>query len=374
MNTSTESITWEWWAKTILVVGLFLYSGGGFHGYKDIDKRFFVVSMGVDAGKESLPYDVTLKLAIPQGDPKSGEEDFVILTRSAASIGEAVAFMKSQVDKELDFGHMKAIVIGEELAKQELEPVLDWFFRRRDIQKIGYVSIARPDALTILELKPKSERIPGNVIFQSFGSDGTETPYIMTEYVFDLHRRLHERGIDPVLPIIEEMKKEKLMNINTSYVVGNQGTKLELNPKETALISLLLNRTSRATLTGGSEGKTFAVTADDIGMKYELSSGERPKASFRGTVTGILEGASAESDFSKLLDYERALEQSLEADVVELLRKLRDASVDPIGFGLHYRATSFRNETEWERWKQLYPKLDFSAEIDVKLETTGTIE
>ena len=47
---------------TVILICAFL----GGCGFKDIDKRFFVVAMGIDwTGKEDKPYLVTLRLAIP---------------------------------------------------------------------------------------------------------------------------------------------------------------------------------------------------------------------------------------------------------------------------------------------------------------------
>ncbi|WP_309119519.1 Ger(x)C family spore germination C-terminal domain-containing protein [Paenibacillus sp.] len=362
----------EFFARSALVLALLMFAGIGFNGYKDIDKRFFVVSMGVDEGKNGFLYEVTLKLALPQADPKAAKNEFLLIKRESNSIGEAVAFMKSQVDKEFDFGHMKMIFIGESLAKRNWLKTMDWFFRRRDIQKIAYVAVARPDAATALNIKPMFEQLPSSSLFTAFGDEGSETPYIVTEYLFDLHRRLHERGIDPVVPIVEPYKKQ--FDIQKAYIVTRSGIKTALNPQETGLYSMLLNRAERATLSVQRGTDSFSVTADEIKLDHELRTGAKPTVTVKGTVLGTVEVASETVEPSELGKFESALEQRMNEDIISLLKKLQEDDVDPFGFGLHYRATHYNNDTEWEDWRKIYPKLTFESEIRVVLETPGVVE
>ncbi len=362
----------EVYARTALVLALLMFAGIGFNGYKDIDKRFFVVSMGIDEGKSGFLYEVTLKLALPQADPKAAKNEYLLLKREADSIGAAVAFMKSQVDKEFDFGHMKIIFVGESLAKRNWLTTMDWFFRRRDIQKIAYVAVARPDAATALNIKPMFEDLPSSSFFVAFGDEGSETPYLVTEYLFDLHRRLHERGIDPVVPIVEPYEKQ--FDIQKAYVVTRRGATLALDPQETGLYSMLLNRSERATLTVQRERESFSVTADEIKLDYALRAGSRPSVTVSGTILGTLEVAGETVEPKELGKYEAALEKQMNEDIVSFLKKLRQADVDPFGFGLRYRATHFNNDTEWDDWRKVYPNLDFSSDVRVIMETTGIIE
>lgn len=137
---------------------------------------------------------------ITHTDPKMGESESVILTEEAKTIAEAIRIIKAKIDKELDFGHAKLIVIGEGFAKDGISGMLDWFSRRRDLQQVAYVGLGKPDAISILENKPKVEQIPGNYLFISFGDTGTETPLITTTYFYHFRSAILEKGLDAVLP------------------------------------------------------------------------------------------------------------------------------------------------------------------------------
>lgn len=367
-----ESSRIEFYAKLGIVLALLLVGGVGFNGYQDIDKRFFVVAMGVDQGKDGMPYEVTLQLAVPQQDPKAGKNQSVLLSRSAGSIASAISVMKSEVDKEFDFGHMKLILVGDKIVERNWIKTMDWFWRRRDIQKVSFVAVARPDVRSVLSVKPKFERLPANSFFIAFGEEGTETPYLVTEYLFDLHRRLHERGIHPVVPIVEP--HENQARIQTGYVVTSDGAQLELTPKETALYSMLLGRSATATLSAESNGRSFSVAADEIHIEHKLSGGREPKIVAQGMIKGILESAEERVPNEQLPLYAKALERQVNHDIESFLRRLQSSQVDPIGFGLRYRATSFDNANEWDRWLGLYPRAAVDSRVRVVLSTPGIIE
>src|SRR5690625_4551243 len=83
-------------------------------GFKDIDKRVFVVGFGIDGGSEEKPYKITLKMAIP-GKKDSPKPEYTYLTQEADTIAKAIRLSESNIDKELEFGHAKVIVLGEDV-------------------------------------------------------------------------------------------------------------------------------------------------------------------------------------------------------------------------------------------------------------------
>ncbi|WP_158593995.1 Ger(x)C family spore germination protein [Cohnella faecalis] len=162
------------WLACAALLGLTLCGGCGF---KDIDKRFFVIATGIDlTGKTDTPYRVTLRLAIPYTKTESGEAHTEVETIEGASVAEAIRKLKSHVDKELDFAHCRVILLGKSLAEAGFADSIEWMSRRRDIQQIAYLGIAMPDANSLLKVKIKSERYPGNAFFLMFGKEGPNHP------------------------------------------------------------------------------------------------------------------------------------------------------------------------------------------------------
>ncbi|WP_308638705.1 Ger(x)C family spore germination protein [Paenibacillus silvisoli] len=355
-------------AVVLLVV--FAISGCGF---RDIDKRFFVIAMGIDPAPEGQKgYSITLRLAIPSPKIEPGAAKTQVETINATTIAEAIRLLKSHVDKELDFGHCKLYLFGERLIQTDYNDSLEWVSRRRDVQNIAYVAIGRPDAKTIMNVEPQGERFPGNTIFLLFGNDGTQSSYIINEQLFDFLRRVGEKGMDPILPI---MRKE-----DNGYVVTRLGLldkrKLvaELNPQETEMYNQIRDRYAKSTITANIKGDTLVISIDRITSHYKIrKEGNGYVLKLRMNIGGIFEEAPRgvyDQDWHKL---EQAFNDQVAAEAKRLLEKVQRAGVDPFGFGLRYRATHAGNSQTWKEWESIYPTLKFDVKVNVDIEGSGLV-
>ncbi|MED4205158.1 Ger(x)C family spore germination protein [Neobacillus mesonae] len=361
----------KWKVFCLVLMAVFLVGGCGF---KDIDKRLFVVSIGVDLSKNSSKkYLVSLKFAIPSAS-KDQPNEFSIASEEADSMSEAVRILKTKVDKEIDFSHAKVIVLSEEVVKTTGNAgIYYWFPRRRDIQGIAWVAIGKPSALEVLKVKPKSEQLPSNALFMALGKDGSETPYIIPSLLFDFKYRLIERGIDPILPIIEAQKG--IFEINSVGLFNKSKMILHLAPEETKMLNYLKSKEEKSAIKI-TKGKTkVVIDTDKVKAKYKIirPKGKEPYISVEISVKGKLEETNRHVSNSQLWEFEKAAEKSMKKETKQLLEKIQAANVDPLGFGLRYRARSFNND-DWEQWKKIYPNITFKVDTKVQITDTGLIE
>jgi spore germination protein KC len=337
--------------------------------FKDIDKRFFVVAMGVDwTGKEDKPYLVTLRLAIPASKVGEGLAESQIEHQEAKSIAEAVRNLKAHVDKELDFGHCRMFLFGGDLATRSLEEPLNWLTRRRDIQLISYTAVAEPTARKLLESNPTTERLAGNSFFLTFGKEGTVSPYTVTELLFDTFRRFKEKGLDPYFPIISfdgdsyVVEHLALLNKTNQCIV--------LSPPETQLYNLSANEFSKAGIMITYNGEPLSFYVARVKKHISISKEATPVVKLKLDLTGMIEQGTLGLDIHKV---QPQLEQHVNQTVKALLYKIRDAKVDPYGFGLHYLGQHFGKEKDWAYWQSVYPEVKFEVETHVKIESTGLV-
>ncbi|MCM3566912.1 Ger(x)C family spore germination protein [Neobacillus mesonae] len=360
-----------WKIYSLFLMIAFLVGGCGF---KDIDKRLFAVSIGVDLAKDSSKkYLVSLKFAIPSAS-KEQPNDFYIVSQEADSMSEAVRILKTKVDKEIDFSHAKVIIISEEVAKSRGNAgMYYWFNRRRDIQAITWVAVGKPNAKDILKVKPKSEQVPSNSLFLALGKDGSETPYVIPTYLFDFKYRLIERGIDPILPIIEA--KKDYFEINTAGLFNESKMIIHLAPEETKILNFLKSKEEKSSIKV-ERGKTvIVIDSQMVKAKYKIHTpkGSPPYIKVNVSVKGKLEEASRRVANSQLYQYEKAAEKTLNQEFKNVLKKMQRAGVDPMGFGLRYRSRHF-NHDDWEEWKKIYPNITFKVHTKVQITDTGLIE
>lgn len=345
--------------------------------FKDIDRRIFVVAIGIDPGKEEGTFKVSLKLAIPQGDVTKIDEKMQILTEESESISEALRRMKSKVEKELDYVHCKSLILGEQIAAKDIRHVMDWAVRRRDIQLILNFAIGRPGALEVLQVKPPSERIPSNSLILAMSGQGTESPFISRVFSYQLMRSIYENGIDPILPIIEAQGKEQFL-INKIALLDKNKIKLVLTPDETRLFNLLSRSNLRTNFPAHLGGGMYQYYTESSSSSYRIvtQQEDNPYIRYNIKIRAILEENSTEDMVTHhmLKEIGDSGAAELSKAVTALLVKIRDSGMDPMGWGLHYGARHWNNDTEMAEWERLYPRLKFQVKANVDVKYSGMIK
>lgn len=370
------------WIILLLVIVASLIAGCGF---KDIDKRIFVIGMGVDKSddEEEKPYKITLKTVVPSGGTKNAPKpEYTYLTMEAKSIADAVHLLKSHVDKELDFAHAKVILFGDKLLEEEedMRVLSDFFLRRRDFQQISWVAVGKPSAEDVLKAKPSSEVTGANVLFNIFSGIGTNSSNTVSTYLFDFRRQLIEDGIDAVLPIIETDKKKKKMIVNKAIVFKDKKGKVELDPRQSEIYNVLSNQTTNNNIiipVSNKKGETFTVYVQNAKTKYQLKSLSDPnKYTLKMTVkmVGVVEESTAILSSSKLDEYSKQASNAAKKEILPFLKEMQKNEVDPIGFGLRYQATHPDYKEKGKEWSDIYPNLEFDVTVKVAIKDVGTTE
>ena len=354
---------------SILLAGALL-SGCGF---KDIDKRYFVVGMGIDKGEnEEKPYRITLKLGVPSIQIDAGKSKTQVETIEAVSIAEGVRMLKSHVDKEIDFGHCKTILLGESFAQDSIVEAVTWMARRRDIQNIAAIGIGSPNAEDVIRVQPDVERFPGNTLNLFFSEDATESSFTFIELLTDLTRRIYEKGLDPYLPVITVQSEDNTYVINRVALLNKEKVVTVLEPKETQLLSQLTAHTTHSQF-GSYRSDPFVISVNGIKIHYKIKKSDTaPKVEMKIKQSVTFEEMPINSYYSNPEGTVAQLEQAYTEDVLKLLQKIQKAGVDPYGFGLRYRAR-FHLPNFDEEWPDIYSRMEFDVKTKVEVRGTGLL-
>jgi hypothetical protein len=194
-----------------LVLLMLLQAGCAF---KDIDKRLFVVGIGIDPSEKVKDgFRVTLKLAKPYGNVKQATTPtYAYLSHDSNSIALAIAELENRVDKLLDLTHNRIIIINKELLTEDLDTFMDFFTRRGDIQMICFVAVAATTSEEAISFEPEIEAPASIALYNYFDTTGTESPYVVTTFLFEFRREVLGKGINTVLPIIDTDKEKNHWN------------------------------------------------------------------------------------------------------------------------------------------------------------------
>lgn len=363
---------WRRLAALLLASALLLQAGGC--GFIDIDKRFFVVALAVDkSGNDKKPYRITIRLSIPNSKTEPGMEKSQIETIDAKEISEGLRILKSRVDKEIDLGHCKVLLLGKSVAREDITDAVEWMMRRRDIQSSAFVAVGQPDGRSILEKMPLSERYSGNTLFLTFRGDATKSSFIRPIKLFDLFRRINERGMDPYLPVVQ--LTENGYEVDRLALLDKSRIRTVLNSEETQLFNQLDQQFINSTIETTYEGRTVMLAVMDLTVREKIV---RTGAGQGRLDMSIHAGGTLEEGPNDILHRHSAVvETGFERDLAKrteaLLRKIQRSGVDPLQFGLRFRATHMSKKA-FEEWQEMYPTLSFRIRTDVNIQGAGRIK
>lgn len=214
----------------------------------------------------------------------------------------------------------------------------------------------------------------GNSLILSFGREGTESSYIITEYLYDFYERLLEKGKDPYLPVVKI--RNQSYEINQVALFDKSNIKMVLDPDQTLILNQLLYRHPRFEVNIREENLKVSLAVHKYDYRYKINTSNRsqPTIDFVVKLRGIAEESADTTLESSKKEIERAAERTIATSYLELLNGLKKKQLDPIGFGLRYTATRHGGDQDWEEWKTLYPLVKFNVKVDVTLDSTGEIE
>ncbi|WP_084134717.1 Ger(x)C family spore germination C-terminal domain-containing protein [Paenibacillus harenae] len=225
----------------------------------------------------------------------------------------------------------------------------------------------------MLKVKPLSDRYPGNTLFLSFGADGTESSYTYVETLSDLSRRSMEEGLDPVIPVIMKDNKEGFI-INRASLLNKEKVKLVLSPSESQMYIQLADEIVKSSTHGTVKGHPIVLTINQMNTKYRIGKQNGYDViTMRVKMNTVVEEAPNGMYTQNWAPIEQRLNKTYSKSAEKLLRKIQKAGVDPLGFGLRYRA-AHPGKGAWKEWQSIYPYVKFIVNTDIKIEGTGLIK
>jgi spore germination protein KC len=152
----------------LLISGLALNAAGCWDQV-ELDKRALIMAVGIDKAGEAGKITLTLQTVIPGrlGDPLGGSEKgpaVRTVSASGATILEATKNYQQQTDAIPYFLHNRLLIISEELARDGVKPIMDYFIRNFQSQPRAWVLISKGKAADIVKWRSEANQIPANYI------------------------------------------------------------------------------------------------------------------------------------------------------------------------------------------------------------------
>lgn len=357
---------------------------------REINDVAFVLGTAID--KENHNYRSTHQIALPGqlggtgsmagGGGTSGTKSWYTISDTGRTIREIVTKEQRYTSRTLYFAHRRTLLIGEEMAKDGLEPVMDVLSRIPRNRMNAYVIITRGPAHRLLNADAPIERFPSEMARE-----------LATIYLKDARTVKHllhlmmDDGIDVSVPAAEVIRtnpgKDGKVTTNIHFfglAVFRDNKLVGFLEEELAQGALwAMGEVNQPEVTVGApegKGRIVAQFQETTSKLIPHVRGEDVSMTIKVETLGTI--MENESDY--VLNRASNLEK-LEAALVEKIKGMIEKSVkqlqqkyrsDIIGFG---KVLYIKRPNDWNRvgkkWGEIYPSVTVHVDVNVRLKHTG---
>jgi len=357
-----------------------------------------VSAIGVDRDPDTGEILFTSQVVDPSGlKPDGGGTASAIQIESskADTVFKAFRDINQEFDRKNFYAHNKVIIIGEELAKEGILPVLDGITRGKEGR--GYIWLCVTKGTQARDIlinvrKQGIEKVPANSIESMH--ENTELNFdVAVIKLNDYYKKTLKSGIEPVIGTLE-MTEKSTNNNRESF--GQSSLRARLSGgaviKEDKLVGFLNEAEARGYnwVVGEVKSGILSIPSllDDkklVSIEIrEASSKIKPeikgdKISFTIDIksagilveqqgSGTLKTRKEQYDYLKRL--EKELEKKIESEVYEVVEKAQeDFNSDIFGFGTRLNK---KDSKKWKEIKEAWSKDQFQN-VDVKVKVKAEI-
>ncbi|MCG1011399.1 Ger(x)C family spore germination protein [Tepidanaerobacter sp. GT38] len=394
---------------TILIIVFILFSFTGCWSRREIEKLAMATIIGTDKvtidGQDKWlisanmikPRDLASQG--PLGGNGSGSDKPTVLVSSiGATAWEAGRNLAARLPRREYISHANIFVIGERLARDGVDQIIDVILRSKDIRLNTWVLVAKGQALDILETEPEFEEL----LSQEVMGIVQNQPVASKVFTIDIKRfanQLITPGQDAVASCIEifERKEEGQSQPGNSSDKGNGQKAVRLGGtavfRKGKLAGWLNDEETKGYLYGIGRARQGIISLSVHELDKKDVAFAMTRASSRivprveGDEISFIIDIKAEGDLQQHDDTRpiarpdviKAVEQKaaheIKALVENALNKAQNEfEADIFGFGnrLHKRYPQFWKQIQQD-WREIYPDIKVTVNVEAKVRRTGMI-
>lgn len=398
------------WKRTLLlliVLTLLLSLMTGCWDSREIEKRATILAIGIDqagpnAEKEEdeinhikgdikIPgermIELTVQIAIPGRIPLGpqiggGEKSPVLVVRAVGhTVEDCLLNIQQEVSTEVFLGHLRLIVLNEEVAREGVGRFTDYLRRNPQIRRTASLVISKEKASEYMQIKPELERVPSLYLAEMVDSLVHLGKFPPT-FIGLFWTILSSDAQDPYLPYFKIKGKA---NIQINGLAYFKGDKMVGKTKPRQIGNFM------AGIGAKKGGYAAFIKIPEMEQPVLVRAVERKtkvKATLKNGKPHILVKIHYESEIEEVesttptdikMEYfpsfEKEFSKTVRQGLEGLIDETKEAKSDIFGFGEHFRAKlpKYWNSQvkTLENWQEIYGDLSYDVEVKTKVRRTG---
>ncbi len=347
-----------------LLSAAMLVSLSGCWNYTEIDDMSIVAGVAIDKNEKENNLQLTVEMVDTQGETQQSQASFKMISLTGNTMFDIVRNMISLVGKKLFWSHAKVIILGEEVARDGLIKVIDWYSRDTETRADVFLFVSsEKNARSILDLNSVTKTIISYELAQMM-KDETFISTAPVVEIWDFIDKVETSGNEAVAPLIyiNEENDQKSERVNGTAVFVKDRMVGKLDGEETKYTLFAKNKIKGGVLkvenAQGIPTYSLEILSNRTKVRPKWVDGRIELQIHTVTHTGLDEAMSSKglAGEESIQIIEKRASEALQQNILSVIRKVqRDYHADIFGFG----------EVIHEEMPKTWPKLkeDWSGEF-----------
>ncbi|GFP74800.1 Spore germination protein B3 [Clostridium fungisolvens] len=348
---------------------------------REINELGLVMAVGIDK-KDEDEFSVTVQVAKPNeaggGNKGPSGEPMWVGTADGKTIFDAIRNVAKMSSRRIMWAHNNIIVIGENLARDSITPVVDFFTHNSELRMKTWIAVVKGEARPYIEAKTGMESIPALSLARLYKYGELPAKSIKS----DMLTVFRDYKSDSQQPIISRLnmvtnasKKDTQVELAGSGVLKDDKLVGFLTPDETRGINFVREKVKSSIVSVALtllNNKRVTVELHDIKTKIKSTVvGDTPQIviniSAVGEITEQDEVSNVSIDIFKK-EVENLIQAKIKGDTEDAIKKLQtEFNSDVVAFG---RFVHIQNKEQWDKtikykWNETFKKT--AAKVNVKI-------
>lgn len=371
-------------AAVVLLAFLLPALLSGCWDYREVENLTLVDGIAIDRGENGKKYHLTFECIRMSGDQQASGINPWLVETDGDTIFEAVRGALKVSEKRLYFNPCRLVVLSEDIAREGIRPVLDWFLRDAEPRLTLEFAVSREKtAVEILKQEPQPGQLNSYLISNLISGALSYSGDVAKTRLYEIDNILNTAGDSLVLPGVEASEKIGDAKLKLSGTAVFKKDKLIgwLGDKQTRDLNFILDQINEGLIITSEGGQDDNLSLEILGSNTKLEPVVQ-NGSVVMKVTVHVTAALGERESDKevpgseiIQKAEDHAEKTLKKGITDLISQTqREYNSDIFGFG----DKIYRSEPkEWEklgpRWEKAFPKLRCETEVQVKITNTALL-
>lgn len=368
-------------ASSILLSLVLLVTISGCWNYGEVEEKSIVAGVAIDMGKSDDELSLTAELVDNDKQSQEGGPGFKNVNYVGRTMFDIVRNMISMTGTKLFWSHAKAIIISEELAREGLVRVIDWYSRDTETRSDMYIFITQDkNAREILELN-KSKKTLVSFELAKVMLDEQHVNTAPVVQIWDFIDKMETLGQYSIAPLISIYEKDQQQNeiVRGTAVFRKDQMIGKLTGEETKYMLFANNKIKGGVIPVNDKKGNPTYSLEVLGNRTKVKSawvnGKLQVQVSTITRTAVDEVMSAHTfpDFEDTDIIKKRAEEQMERDILAVIHKVqKEYRADIFGFGevVHRNMPKYWAKLK-NKWEQEFVELNVVVKSEVIIESTA---